>query len=238
MHIHSSVYGHLSFFCIFLLPLLFIIYCLLSLFMYVCTLFVFSVPEALNTKTNSLLVPPVEITLYYESLCPGCRAFLTEQLFPTWTLLKDIMNVNLVPFGNLPEENSFSCQHGEPECYASMVEACVLHAANHAAFPVIYCMESSADVLKSAKPCLQLYAPFVKWQTIESCTRGELGHRLMHQNAVKTQALKPAHTHVPWITFNGVRPSQSRAFALIVIYRGIKPPVCTGALKKLDRSFC
>uniref|UniRef100_A0A671PF57 Gamma-interferon-inducible lysosomal thiol reductase n=1 Tax=Sinocyclocheilus anshuiensis TaxID=1608454 RepID=A0A671PF57_9TELE len=197
----------------------------------------------LNATRPDPVVPPVEITLYYESLCPGCRAFLTEQLFPTWTLLKDIMNVNLVPFGNakkLPEENSFSCQHGEPECYASMVEACVLHAANHAAFPVIYCMESSADVLKSAKPVSQHNSEptLLPLTTIESCTRGELGHRLMHQNAVKTQALKPAHTHVPWITFNGVRPSQSRAFALIVIYRGIKPPVCTGALKKLDRSFC
>lgn len=120
-----------------------------------------------------------------------------------------------------------------------------MYAASHAAFPVIYCMESSADVVKSAKPvsiseqrllslitslslnnggplynglfflffflfqCLQLYAPFVKWETIESCARGEVGHSLMHQNAVKTQALKPAHTHVPWITINGVRPSRA-----------------------------
>uniref|UniRef100_A0A8C1L2H3 Gamma-interferon-inducible lysosomal thiol reductase n=1 Tax=Cyprinus carpio TaxID=7962 RepID=A0A8C1L2H3_CYPCA len=160
----------------------------------------------LNATRPDAVVPPVEITLYYESLCPGCRAFLTEQLFPTWILLKDIMNVNLVPFGNakeLPEDNIFSCQHGEPECYINIVEVSLL--ANNAdyTFPVIYCMESSADILKSAKPCLQLFAPFVKWQTIESCTRGEFGHRLMHQNAVKTQALKPAHLHVPWITFNG-----------------------------------
>ncbi|KAK2874016.1 hypothetical protein QQF64_004060 [Cirrhinus molitorella] len=202
----------------------------------------------LNATRPDPVVPPVEISLYYESLCPGCRAFLTEQLFPTWTLLKDIMKVNLVPFGNakeLPEENSFSCQHGEPECYANMVEACVLYAADHAAFPVIYCMESSADVLKSAKPCLQLYAPLVKWPTIESCTRGELGRSLMHQNAVKTEALKPAHTHVPWITINGEYTSEwedkamSTLFNLVCsLYKGIKPPVCTGALKKLDRSFC
>lgn len=30
-------------------------------------------------------------------------------------------------------------------------QACILHAAGHSAFHVIYCMESSADVLKSAK---------------------------------------------------------------------------------------
>lgn len=30
-------------------------------------------------------------------------------------------------------------------------QACILHAAGHSAFHVIYCMESSAGVLKSAK---------------------------------------------------------------------------------------
>ncbi|XP_067243524.1 gamma-interferon-inducible lysosomal thiol reductase isoform X2 [Chanodichthys erythropterus] len=179
----------------------------------------------LNATRPNPMVSPVEISLYYESLCPGCRAFLTEQLFPTWTLLKDIMKVNLVPFGN--------------------AKACVLYTASHAAFPVIYCMESSADVVKSVKPCLQLYAPFVKWETIESCARGEVGHSLMHQNAMKTQALKPAHTHVPWITINGEYTSEwedkamSTLFNLVCsLYKGIMPPVCTGALKKLDRSFC
>lgn len=45
-------------------------------------------------------VPRVSLALYYESLCPDCRYFITQQLFPTWTMLKDIMSLTLVPYGN------------------------------------------------------------------------------------------------------------------------------------------
>lgn len=44
--------------------------------------------------------PKVNVTLYYESLCPYSRLFLTQKLLPTSTLLADIMEVNLVPYGN------------------------------------------------------------------------------------------------------------------------------------------
>ncbi|XP_030640094.1 gamma-interferon-inducible lysosomal thiol reductase [Chanos chanos] len=202
----------------------------------------------LNATRPDPSVPPVEVTLYYESLCPGCRAFITQQLYPTWILLGDIMTVNLVPYGNakeIPGSNSFACQHGEAECLANLMEACILNATNEMAFPIIYCMESSSDVLAAAQPCLQLHTSSVKWETIESCSRGNAGHNLVHANALKTQALRPAHTHVPWVTFNGGYSQEwedramSTLFNLVCsLYKGGKPPACTGALKKLNRSFC
>uniref|UniRef100_A0A8C2WBI3 Gamma-interferon-inducible lysosomal thiol reductase n=1 Tax=Cyclopterus lumpus TaxID=8103 RepID=A0A8C2WBI3_CYCLU len=160
-----------------------------------------------NATRPNQAVPPVSVILYYESLCPDCRVFITQQLFPTWTMLQDIMTVTLVPYGNakeIPSANSpFTCQHGEPECRGNMIEACIIHLTGHTAFQIIYCMESSVNVVNAAQPCLQLYAPSVSWSSVDSCWKGGLGYQLMHRNAVMTRALRPVHTHVPWLTVNG-----------------------------------
>ncbi|KAJ8408358.1 hypothetical protein AAFF_G00257720 [Aldrovandia affinis] len=204
----------------------------------------------LNATKPDPVVPKVLVGMYYESLCPGCRAFLVGALFPTWVLLSDIMDVELVPFGNAVESGSegkyvFECQHGEPECQGNMIETCIMELVEDMAFPIIFCMESSSDVLGSAQACLQLYAPTVTWETIMTCVKGDQGNKLMHANAQMTNALTPAHTYVPWVTFDGVHTDdlESRAmsslFTLVCsLYKGGKPPACTGALKKLDRSFC
>uniref|UniRef100_M3ZJV9 Gamma-interferon-inducible lysosomal thiol reductase n=2 Tax=Xiphophorus maculatus TaxID=8083 RepID=M3ZJV9_XIPMA len=195
-------------------------------------------------------VPRVALTLYYESLCPDCRRFITKQLFPTWTMLQDIMSLTLVPYGNAKEvlsvNSPFSCQHGEPECRGNMIQACIIHLTGTSlAFQVIYCMESAANVLNAAEPCLQLYAPSVSWAAVDACVTGRLGYKLMHGYAVMTRALNPAHTHVPWVTIDGEYTKEIEAkttsslFHLICDrYKGVKPPVCTGAPVKLSRSGC
>ncbi|KAJ8278689.1 hypothetical protein COCON_G00057550 [Conger conger] len=204
----------------------------------------------LNATRPNPAVPKVEVALYYESLCPGCRAFLVEQIFPTWVMLNDIMDVRLVPFGNAVETQhlekyEFQCQHGEPECLGNMLETCIMKLVGDMGFLIIFCMEAAADVLTAAQPCVQLYAPSVKWEAIMTCAKGDQGMQLMHENAEKTKALNPPHEYVPWVTINGEHTEElqdkamSSLFTLVCsLYKGGKPPACTGALKKLDRSFC
>lgn len=200
---------------------------------------------------NNTNADAVEVALYYESLCPGCRGFLAAQLFPTWIMLQDIMKVQLVPYGNAQEsfdgkEYHFICQHGEEECLGNMIETCILNTVDFGtAFLTLFCMEASADVVKSGEACLGLYSPKTTWDSIMTCVKGDVGNKLMHENAVKTEGLKPAHEYVPWITVNGEHTedlqdkAMSSLFNLVCsLYKGEKPPACTPAVQKKSRSYC
>ncbi|XP_076151555.1 gamma-interferon-inducible lysosomal thiol reductase [Alosa pseudoharengus] len=201
-------------------------------------------PEFNNTKADS----KVEVALYYESLCPGCRQFFALQLFPTWVMLHDIMNVQLIPFGNAQESpaGQFTCQHGEEECLGNMIETCILNSTDFGtAFFTLFCMESSENVVKSAETCLGLYSPTSNWESIMTCVKGDQGTKLMHENAVKTGALKPPHEYVPWITINGEHTEdlQDKAmgslFNLVCgLFKGEKPPACAPAVQNKSRSYC
>ncbi|XP_026170303.1 gamma-interferon-inducible lysosomal thiol reductase [Mastacembelus armatus] len=201
-----------------------------------------------NFTRSHQTADPVRVELYYESLCPGCRGFLTQMLFPTWLMLSDIMAVTLVPYGNAqekPDEQKyiFLCQHGEQECLGNMIETCLLNMTENA-FYTIFCMESSNDVIKSAKSCVEVSSPEVSWDKLMTCVNGNQGNQLMHQNAMKTKALNPPHEYVPWVTINGVHTEdlQNKAmnslFTLVCsMYKGTKPPAC-GSSQRHYKSYC
>ncbi|KAM5193257.1 gamma-interferon-inducible lysosomal thiol reductase [Mantella aurantiaca] len=196
----------------------------------------------------------VQVELYYESLCGGCRKFLALQLYPTFLMLYDIMNITLVPFGNAQEKNvsgkwEFECQHGPDECYGNAVEACLIYHLKEIDryFPVIDCIEMSPNVTAALQPCLEAHEPKVPVQTILECVNGDLGNKLMHSNAQRTQALDPPHKYVPWIIINGKHDDDLQTQAQIALfhlvcelYKGPKPDACTGkVLTPLKRdSLC
>ena len=74
--------------------------------------------------------------MYIESLCPDSKAFVVDQLLPTFNALANanppILTVNIVPFGNAqmtfnkhstknPSLN-FTCQHKDQECVGNIIE--------------------------------------------------------------------------------------------------------------------
>lgn len=42
----------------------------------------------------------VDMVVYYETLCPDCKEYLSLMVFPTFIMLNDIMSLTVVPYGN------------------------------------------------------------------------------------------------------------------------------------------
>ncbi|XP_026766435.3 gamma-interferon-inducible lysosomal thiol reductase-like [Pangasianodon hypophthalmus] len=192
----------------------------------------------------------VKVTLYYESLCPDCQMYMVLQLMPTFIMLRDIMSLELVPYGNAEEKQvgdkyEFTCQHGPTECLGNMIETCVLKKLGVVAYPVIYCMEAAADVVKAAESCLALFSPDTRFGDIMACANGDEGNQLMHENAKKTGALQPPHQYVPWITINGEhtddlqKKATSSLFLLVCsLYKGKAPAACALGQKVVKTNYC
>ncbi|KAL5014080.1 hypothetical protein ScPMuIL_008350 [Solemya velum] len=187
---------------------------------------------------------PVNFTVYLEYLCPDCKQFMAGELYKAYTKLSSIMNLGLVPYGNARESKvgskwKFKCQHGEKECLGNIIETCSMYVLPNISvyFPFIHCMEASYESPKeSSKKCAKSLQ--IDLAPILECAESIVGNQLEHQMALKTAALKPAHTYVPWVTLNGVhtediqKQAESDLVKLICdTYKGPKPSACTESEK-------
>lgn len=186
--------------------------------------------------------PKVDLTLYYESLCPDCQLFIRQQLFPTFVKVREIFNLTLVPYGNAEETKRgdkwvFECQHGPKECEGNLIETCAISLLKNisVSFPFVYCFEKSierpGDLKTAAENCAKTIG--IDYAPIDSCVSGPMGNKLEHEMAMKTDALEPQHEYVPWVTINGKhtekiqREAENNLLKLVCeYYTGTKPSAC------------
>ncbi|RWS05992.1 hypothetical protein B4U79_05208 [Dinothrombium tinctorium] len=150
----------------------------------------------------------VNISLYYETYCPFCRKFVTEQLYPTYVAVGEIMNIELVPYGNAQHREfkngtiQFECQHGPSECVANMIHACVINLVKDMKLimPFINCMESQEDPASSAKLCCEKVG--IDYDRINRCQNSEQGQKFLLSEGIKTEKFQPPIPGVPFIVVN------------------------------------
>ena len=104
-------------------------------------------------------------------------------------------------------------------------------------FPFIHCFEENTEKSEDPQPaeiaekCAKSLG--IDYSPIETCVSGPQGNSLEHQMAVKTNALKPQHQYVPWVTLNGKhteklqREAENNLLKLVCkYYTGPKPSAC------------
>jgi len=191
---------------------------------------------------------PVEVTLYFESYCPGCKQWILSTAYPAFEKLQSsgILKLTLVPYGNAQERASaggytFYCQHGAAECYGNKIETCAIHhmVDQNTWFPFIRCLEYYGPTDTNAQYCSSL-AKF-DYTVIRNCANGAEGTQLEHQMALKTNALNPRHAYVPWLTLNGYHTDaiqnalmDNMVAYVCSAYTGTKPAACSRAATKED----
>jgi len=204
------------------------------------------------TVSAPVAAPKVQIALYYESYCGGCRDFIMNQFYPTFEKVGEIMDVTLVSYGNAEEYRSgsewtYTCQHGPKECVGNLIETCAMSLLKNVSvyFPFIHCLEvniESGDPVSIGRECAQRQG--IDFSPIDKCQNGPEGNSLEHQMALKTNALEPPHYYVPWVTLNGKHTDdiQNKAmFNLLRLvcgtYQGKKPSACSEEVHSRSRCY-
>ncbi|KAL6142316.1 hypothetical protein ACLB2K_060599 [Fragaria x ananassa] len=156
---------------------------------------------------NVLESNKVNLSLYYESLCPACRSFLVDELaaalFDPDKDLISITNLRLVPYGNAHVQapnQTVVCQHGPDECYFNSIEACPIDLWSDVKqhFDLIHCIEkklSDEGIQESKEQTWQSCCGELKMgpDGLGKCYSSGYEKQLILRNANETDDLVPPH---------------------------------------------
>ncbi|GBP10022.1 GILT-like protein 1 [Eumeta japonica] len=163
----------------------------------------------------------VKIAVYYESLCPDSKQFITTQLAPLWRDFRGQIKVKLVPYGKSTHDRvdgkwEFNCHHGPNECAGNKIQACILknkHLGDSDKLELIVCLMQQANPDKSLETdvahvdsvnfqCLAQLNQQTQADRINQCAEGDHGSNLLASYGDKTDAVMRPLSFVPTIVIN------------------------------------
>jgi len=204
---------------------------MLALLLVGCTIAVYGQGPAAN---------PVEITLFYEALCPACSGFIRRQLVPAFNRLKDtgILKVKLYSYGNARAYRRgsrwvFRCQHGTRECQLNQYSTCAFSkGTDEQKMKYLNCIENYPYV-QYVSYCTGLAG--IDYNAVSQCYSSDEGNQMQHDIADKQSQLNPRLRYVPWILVDGQHTSQMQSAVqrdtiryVCNAYQGPKPAECNG----------
>ncbi|XP_049842060.1 gamma-interferon-inducible lysosomal thiol reductase-like isoform X2 [Schistocerca gregaria] len=174
---------------------------------------------------------PVDVAVYYETLCSDSRNFIIQQLLPSYLKGPQLLNVTLIPYGKAqtwltPWGYVFTCQHGPTECQGNKIHACaaVIVQDKEQQLRFVECMIRNDTVPEAAG---------------QECSRGLEGTGLLKRCGDATHSLDPSLTFVPTVTLNGIQGNQTAIRndfwrEVCAIFPEPKPTECTDGRESTD----
>ncbi|XP_060809202.1 GILT-like protein 1 isoform X2 [Amyelois transitella] len=178
----------------------------------------------------------VKIAVYYESLCPDSKKFITTQLAPVWRDFKGAVKVKLVPYGKSTHDKvngkwQFTCHHGPEECYGNKVQSCILKdksLADTEKMELVICLMGQSSPDKALDTCLAQLKKESEANKLKNCAGGDQGDNLLASYGDKTDAVFRPLSFVPTVIINEKfdQAVQDEAF------KDLKSVVCRVAVNK------
>nr|XP_027232219.1 GILT-like protein 1 [Penaeus vannamei] len=189
----------------------------------------------LGVALAAVAAPPVTISAYLESLCPDSARFVTEQLYPAWLHLREILALDINFYGKAqtaprPGGYVFACQHGPGECEGNMMLTCakkhIPGEDRYMAF--VNCVMRELAGVRAGYMCAQEVG--VSYQDIANCLNSLEGESLLHQVGEKQRRLNVSISYVPLIFVNKDLLNEvetNLGNQVCEAYRGLKPANCS-----------
>ncbi|CAH0592397.1 unnamed protein product [Chrysodeixis includens] len=163
----------------------------------------------------------VEIKVYYETLCPYSMIFFSSQLKPAVARLGSHLDVHLIPYGHaktyaVQDTYRFDCQHGQPECYGNLIQACAIHVLDNTTQTVNFNTCLMRTFLRNTDH-RHLVSAFYWCGYVENanviemkkCITSKYGIDLLKEHGDETHALQLSY--VPYVLIDGSGDYQDQA---------------------------
>ncbi|XP_050559734.1 GILT-like protein 1 isoform X1 [Spodoptera frugiperda] len=152
----------------------------------------------------------VKIAVYYESLCPDSKRFITTQLAPVWRDFRGVVKVKMVPYGKSTHDKvngkwQFQCHHGPDECYGNKIQACILKdrsLQDTEKMELVICLMSQTNPDKSLDTCLTQINKDSESVKLKRCASSDQGDNLLAAYGDKSDAVQRPLGFVPTIIVN------------------------------------
>lgn len=148
----------------------------------------------------------IKLSVYYETLCSDSRNFFLKQLMPTYEVLSEFINLDLIPYGKAKTKEidgklSFQCQHASIECTGNKVHACAIEAIADQMLLLKYitCMITDNIVpYDIAQKCGQELN--INYQRIIDCANDDArSGALLKAHGIRTDIYRPTITFIPTV---------------------------------------
>ncbi|KAF0301857.1 Gamma-interferon-responsive lysosomal thiol protein [Amphibalanus amphitrite] len=157
--------------------------------------------------------PPLQVVLYYESLCPDCQAFVSGSFAEAVARrARDperhtgALGVRHRPRRTAPAAGRFSVSTAQAECRGNKLHACGVYLAPSPAVSVDFsiCLESQM----AGEQCAQQTG--LDWLSLTDCQLRRDTDQLMIPYRDMTDAARPEIVEVPTVSVDGRQEHQGQ----------------------------